>query len=987
MATRFGILGPLEGIGEDGRPIALGGFRQRSVLAILLVHRPEAVPRERLVDLVWGMRPPPSATKTLQAHVSRLRSVLGAGLIVNRGGGYALATGTAELDAERFTALAGEGRRALAAGDAATAADVLRRALALWRGPPLAEFAYESFAQGEIARLTEERLAAFEDRIDAELALGDDAALIGELEATVREHPLRERLHGQLMLALYRTGRQADALDTYRRAREHLTGELGLEPGVELRALQNAILNQDPSLSADPSLSRAKAAASDEDRAAGPQALAPGAIPPRGRRVIGRERELAEVGELLSDPGVALVTLTGTGGIGKTTVALEAARAAMAHFPDGVTVVWLASIVSERQLLTELARVLEIELSAHETALDAIARVLGAQRRLIVLDNFEHVVAAAPAIGDLAASCPHLALLVTSRRSLRVGPERVYRVEPLAIAGNQGGAAEALFIERATAADSRFAVADAEAQTVSDLCRQLGGLPLALELAAARTAVLSPGAILERLRTSGETLGPARADAPERQRTLEATIDWSFELIGAAEQALCIRLAVFTAGFTADSAESVCGAAHLNVLDGLATLLDHGLIHRVGARHGVRLAMLEPIRDYCLARLRAAPDRDELLSRYAEHYASFAADAQTGLHGRDQLAWLDRVDDEQSNLRAILQGASSHPQLDAARRIAASLSRYWYVRDLASELVAWLTRALAHPPGDRAVRARALYTLGWAAKEIGDWSTAAAALAECLEIGHRLPDSRLTALCESLLALHALHQGRMQDASEHRRRAIASLDGVEDPVTRAQVLLNVAGCAADGDDSALARLRSYRLVANEAVELYGSVGDLFGLPYAQSNLGWSAWLAGDHELARASLDQALVGAQAISVTGLQAVIRANLGLLELVEGRPAPAREHLRAAITDLARIGDVKPAREALVGLAALAAAEGSPERSARLLAIAPFLHDGPPGPGEELLHDRYLRDLAQDPAARRSHVTAGDLETILSEIADSAP
>ena len=713
------------------------------------------------------------------------------------------------------------------------------------------------------------------------------------------------------------------------------------------------------------------------------------------------------MGSCSSDPEIALVTLTGTGGIGKTTLALEAARAAIGHFPDGVSVVWLASIVSEQQVLTELARVLGIELSSHEPAVDSIARVLQPQRRLIVLDNFEHVVAAAPAIGELVAGSPHLTLLATSRRSLGLGLERVYRVPPLAIAGAgvEHGAAEALFIERASAADSRFVVASADAEAVTDLCRHLGGLPLALELAAARTAVLSPADILARLRTTGEPLGPARRDAPARQRTLQATLDWSFELIEAPEQTLYARLAVFTAGFTTASAEAVCGDADLAVADCLVTLLDHGLIHRVGARHGVRLAMLEPIRDDALARLGDAPDGSDLVKRYAEHYASFAADAEVGLQGPNQLTWLDRVDDEQANLRAILQSASSQPQLDAALRIAAALSRYWYVRDLAPELVGRLTRALAHPPGGRAVRARALYTLGWAAEQIGERPTAAAALMECLEICHRLADDQLTALCESLLALHALHEGSMDHASEHRRRAIASLRGDADPVTRAQVLLNVAGCTADDEEGTQARRRSERALAIEAVELYGSVGDLFGLPYAKSNLGWTAWLAGDLELARANLEEALVAAKAISVIGLQAVIRGNLGLLELVEGRHVAARAHLSAALSVLARSGQAEPARETLVGLAALAADEGAVQRSARLLAAAHLLHDGPWGPGEELLHDRYLRDLAPDPPAGRPQVRtggpqartgdpeailgvgAGDLEAILGEISDRAP
>ena len=228
---RFGILGPFEVIDDHGRVVALGGPKQRAVLAILLLHAGEVVSSERLIDELWGERAPASAAKTLQVYVSKLRKALGDGVLVTRGGGYVLQSDRGEVDVDRFQALLVAGRRALQTGDPRGAGESLREALGLWRGPPLSDFAYEPFAQGEIARLEEARVAALEDRIDAELALGEDAGLIGELEALVREHPLRERLCGQLMLALYRSGRQAEALDAYQRAREQLTGELGLEPG------------------------------------------------------------------------------------------------------------------------------------------------------------------------------------------------------------------------------------------------------------------------------------------------------------------------------------------------------------------------------------------------------------------------------------------------------------------------------------------------------------------------------------------------------------------------------------------------------------------------------------------------------------------------------------------------------------------------------------------------------------------------------------
>lgn len=991
---RFGILGPLQVTDLEGREVALGGRKQRSVLALLLLHAGAVVSNERLIDELWGEHTPATARKTLQTYVMRLRKALGNELLVTRPGGYLLQTAHAEFDLERFESLVAAGRHALAGGEPDQAAELLGGALRLWRGPPLADFTYEPFAQGEIARLVESRIAALEDRIDADLARGKAAALVGELEALVRQHPLRERLRAQLMLALYRGDRQADALAVYQRTRDHLTDELGLEPGAPLRSLQQAILNQDPSLSAGATRVGATSAERHSERLSRLADRRPGDIP-RGVKVIGRDRELAELGELIADPEVSLVTLTGTGGVGKTTLGLEVARAAAPRFADGVSVVCLASIVSRQQVLSELARVLGIVLRADEPALDTVARILRTQERLLVLDNFEHVVEAAPAIGHLAAECPRLKLLVTSRTPLRVGLERLYPVSALTVSsshedhpvGDVGrSAAEILFTERATAANPAFTVTDGQAGAISELCRYLGGLPLALELAAARTAVLSPATILARLRSADEPLGPARRDAPARQRTLRATIDWSFQLIAPSEQVVFTRLAAFTSGFTVESVEAVCRDDGESAADALTALLDHGLIHRVPASRGVRLGMLEPIRRYALDRLRADPSYDEVIAGYAEHLATFATEAQAGLESDAQLEWLDRVDDEQANLRAALHGANSQSQFESALRIAGALTRYWHVRDLASELTAWLTRALAERAGDSTIRAQALYALGRSASHIGERQKAAQALEECVVISAELRDSRLVAGSESLLAALMLSERKLPEAAAHRERALACLATVENAATRAYVLMNVGGCTEDGHQDRRSRYLDERRLTLEAITVYESAGDLLGLPYARSNLGWAAWLADDLELARSNLERALVEAEAISVAGLRAVIQANLGLLDLTEGQDTSADAHLNAAITVLTQIGQVACAREALVGLAALSARQGATEESGRLLRAAQLTHGGPPGRGERLLRERYLSGVTAHPSrSRRSRQQEGrttDIQIMIDEV-----
>ncbi len=989
---RVGMLGPLEVADDRGRQLVLGGRKQRSVLAILLLHRGEVVSTERLIDELWGERAPARATKTVQVYVSNLRKALGDGVLLTRAGGYTLVGERVDLDVDRFHSLADAGRRALADNDPGRAQELLRDALDLWRGPALADFAYEPFAQREITRLQDVRLAAVEDRIDAELALGVDAALVGELEALVCEQPLRERLRGQLMLALYRAGRQADALAAYRRAREYLSSELGLEPGPKLRALQVAILNQDRSLT-NAAQAHPLPRASGSDPTISSSHAGGGELPPRGVRVIGRDRELAQLAALIADPESPLVTLTGTGGIGKTTLALEAARAAASMFADGVRVVWLAPMVDGRQVVTEIARVLGIELSAQEPTLEMLVRALRAQRLLLVLDNFEHVADAASAIGQLAARCPQLKLLVTSRVRLRVGLERVYRVEPLALpdAGEDASpdavrrsAAGALFIERVTAADPTFATSEFDAAAVAELCRYLGGLPLALELAAARAAILPAEAILERLRSASEKLGPARRDAPARHRTLEATIEWSVRLISPAEQALFARLALFTSGFTVESAESVCADRELSAVDGLAALLDHGLVQVAPARHGARLAMLEPIRTHALGLLRAEPTvYEDAVRRFGEHLATFAENAQAGLDSSGQLQWLNRLDDEQANLRAIIHGASDERQLTFALRIAGALSRYWQLRDLAPELMAWLAQALAQPAAPSELRARALYALGVTSAAIGERQAAKLALRECLSMGGEHVDARLAALCESLLAVCLLHQGSRVEAAVHRAQALAAATVAKDLVTRATVCLNLGGW------SPLRSADDRELIA-EALTLYQSLGDRVGACRAHHALGWWAMLAGDPEMARVNLEEALLASGGVCAVGLTAEIRGHLGLLELVAGRTVQARAHLTAAVAVLSRSGDLEGAREALFGLAALAASEGAPERSSRLVVAAELLHGGPPSPAEYLLYRSYLREVRvhpdHRPGAHGIGVAASELTATLIEVSREA-
>ncbi len=390
----FRLLGPLEVLGDDGVTVSLGGPRPRALLALLLLNANEVVSVDRLIDGIWGEKPPASGQSALQVHVHALRQALGADRIVTRPPGYLLRVDDRELDVDRFERLVQDGS--------------LSEALALWRGPALADVAYESFAQAEAARLEESRLAALDARIAADLDAGLHTALISELDALVAAYPHRERLRGHHMLALYRAGRQADALDSFQSARAELR-ELGLDPSPELRDLQQRILNHDPALA----LPAAEVAATT----------------PCAPELIGRDVELASVTALLRRDDVRLVTLTGAGGTGKTTLALAAAAGV-----GGAAFVDLAPIADPELVLPAIGSALGIDEAPGHTPTESIARTLaGGEPTLVLLDNLEHLVASFPEVAGLLDAVPTLRILATSRVPLRIAPELEYRVPPLQV--------------------------------------------------------------------------------------------------------------------------------------------------------------------------------------------------------------------------------------------------------------------------------------------------------------------------------------------------------------------------------------------------------------------------------------------------------------------------------------------------------------------------------------------------------------------------
>uniref|UniRef100_UPI00189206E9 AfsR/SARP family transcriptional regulator n=1 Tax=Catenulispora rubra TaxID=280293 RepID=UPI00189206E9 len=577
------ILGPLEAR-ADGVPIPIGGARLRALLTRLALDPDRSVSIPALVDALWEHEPPDGAANALQSLVSRLRRTFGdPDIVVGTPGGYRLAVPADAVDAQRFETLARQGRGVVAA-DPAAARQLLREALALWRGPALADVADAGFATAPAARLDELRLSALCDRLDTELRLGLHVEALPELEALLAEHPLRENIAALLVKALYAAGRQADALAVYERVRATLADQLGIDPSEQLTAVHLAVLRNDPALTP------AAAAAGSLDDAAPGSGSASSAEPARRRTnlrarltsFVGREEEVARIAKMLA--ASRLVTLVGPGGAGKTRLAGEAAARLLesgtqdADIADGVWLVELAPVTDPSELpqaiLTALGqremRLLRTEAQVGP-ARDALTRVtegLAEQHLVIVLDNCEHLVdAAARAAEHLLEHVPGLRIVATSREPLGIGGENLFpvlslpqpteRPELTTPAEALTFPAVRLFADRAAAVRPDFVVADDNVADVVKICRRLDGLPLAIELAAARLRTLPLHAVASRLDDRFRLLTGGSRTAMPRHQTLRAVVAWSWELLSQAERDLAERLSVFPGGITAESASAV----------------------------------------------------------------------------------------------------------------------------------------------------------------------------------------------------------------------------------------------------------------------------------------------------------------------------------------------------------------------------------------------------------------------------------------------
>jgi len=1040
--VEFRLLGRFE-VEADGVDLTPRRRQHRALLALLLLHADEVVATDDCVEALWGERPPETAQTALHGHVSALRKRLGPERIETQDPGYLLRLAAEDaVDIRRFERLAGEEP---AEGRAARS-EQLEQALALFRGEPLADFRYDAFASEEAARLDELRLAVIEERIQTELELGRQEEVVIELERLIAEHPLREGLRAQLMLALYRAGRQADALQAFQDTRRVLRDQLGLDPSPALQRLEHQILNQDPELAAPDAFAPARrptaatkpsgivtflstadersarelvrtvvgqhggfdvptdggfmlvafarardavAAAVGVQRAtrsvarvrigissaeavatdAGYTALGvrgaesirsaahPGQIllsqttrdllretpldttevldlgehrltdltaaqrlfqlvvpdlerefpPPRSLEtrptnlplqptpLVGREREIREVAELLRRPDARIVTLTGTGGTGKTRLAAQVAAELLDDFPDGVFFVSLAPLANPGLVLPTVARILGIPDSGGDAG-DALARHLRDRRLLLLLDNFEHVLESAPAL--VSATTSAVKLLVTSRIPLHLATERVYPVSPL----QTPDAAEdverllqcesvALFVSRARSARSEFSVTTGNARPVAEICTALDGLPLAIELAATRVGVLPPAALLERLGRPLNLLKGGAPDAPERQRTMRATIEWSYDLLEAHDQNLLMRLAVFAGGCTLEAAESVCGD-DLDVVDGLASLTDTGLIRVEGTDEAPRFAMLETIREYAAERLEESGEVEELRRRHADYFLELAEEAEPHLRGSPG-DWLDRLEREHDNFRAALDSLEASGAGETALRLAAALWRFWYLKGHLAEGRRRLESVLPTDGPPTAARAKALNGAAVMAVNTGDGEAAKLRAGEALALHRELGDAWGAAY------------------------SVFMLGAAEDDAGTAQQLYE------------------------ESVRVFREHGDEHSALLASRNLAVIYADLGDAARARALYEDNLRRARATHNDRLEASTLGALAMIALDDGRVEDAASMLRSSLRLHGELRDVLDTAVDLCRYANVLARQGRAATAARLLASFDALGD----------------------------------------------
>ncbi|MGA5363797.1 BTAD domain-containing putative transcriptional regulator [Streptomyces purpurascens] len=914
--VRYRILGTTQALRTDGTVVSVGGARLRALLTVLALRAGRTVPVGLLVDEVWGGEPPADGPAALQALVGRLRRALGADAVASAEGGYRLTAAPDDVDLHRFERLAGEGLRALADGDPAKAAVILDDALALWRGPALADLPDRT---AEAARRDTRRLDVLRARHTAALALGQAEQSLPELTALCDSHPLDEPFQTLRLRALRDAGRTAEALDAYEEVRRLLADRLGADPGPELRSLHAELL----------SLGDRPVAAS----AAGAQPV--GNLRARLTSFIGRESDIETIrGDLTT---ARLVTLLGPGGAGKTRLSQEAAETVRPTLSGGVWLAELAPVddpaavpeavltaVGARETVLYGAGAEGIRAAVADRLDDPVERLAEHCSRpgmLLILDNCEHVAdAAARLTEELLERCPGLTVLATSREPLGVPGELLRPVEPL-----PEPVALRLLADRGAAARPGFRVQD-DPEACAEICRRLDGLPLAIELAAARLRMLTPRQIADRLDNRFRLLTSGSRTVLPRQQTLRAVVDWSWELLDEDERDVLRRLSVFAGGCDLPAAEAVCGPA---ALEALGSLVDRSLVvaapPRESADGEMRYRLLETVAEYAAERLDEAGQRAEAERAHLTYFRELARATDPLLHGPGQLAAIHLLEREYENLRTALRHAVALRDEQEALCLALSLVWYWQMRDLRIEARTWCREvmALGPDPFTEPVRRAApvwqrctdapppmtgevlkeawrgihLAHLACMDTELDAWQTPRAQqklqiIAETYEPG--LPQTcRLPGMLWFFAVMLTGDMDRLRVVMEASIRTCRETPGFEWELAsglqmRANFLANRTDWAGDAARD-----------ADESLEIYRSLGDAWGTAEALSARAETHERRGAYALAAADYEAAIAHAEHLGAHGQTAVLTARLGNALLEAGEAERGERLLREVIAE----------------------------------------------------------------------------------------
>jgi predicted ATPase/DNA-binding SARP family transcriptional activator len=878
VTVEFRLLGHVEAQ-LDGRRLDIGHARQQCVLVALIVDVNHPVPADQMIDRVWADDLPHRARNALAAYISRLRQVFGGTevRIVRESGSYVLKTDALSVDIHRFRHITSQAR---ATADPADAANLFDSALGLWRGEPFATL--DTPWVNEVRTAVEaERISATLDRNDAALQAGRHADLLGELVMAAQAHPLDERLAAQLMLAQYRSGRQAEALETYRLMRERLIEELGVDPSPTLRSVHQRILDGDTAAPGQ------KASHPIADRSAVI------ALPRRATSFVGRTQDLSRLADALHQG--PLLTLTGVGGVGKTRLALEVAGRERERFRDGVWLCELAPLDDGAAVGHAMAAALRLQQRQGLDIESTVIEYLATRELLLIVDNCEHLLDPTAGLVDrIIKHCAQVTVLSTSREALGVEGEQIYAVPPLA-----AEEATALFADRARAGRPDFDLEREPVGAVAEICRQLDGLPLAIELAAARMRVMSSLDVARRLDTLRLLSGGSRGALP-RQQSVTATIDWSYRLLAEPERSLFARLSVFAGGFDLDAAHGACGedGAHQHdTLDLLTGLVDKSMVTMRSDGGETRYGVLETLRAYGRERLCDNGVDGIYARRHAAYFAELAERAAAGMHGPDEQAWVERMLPDYDNLRAAFEHAIGDQDLDVALRLVTSLSEFVHLR-IGFEASGWAERTLEVVDPEHPLFAAAV---GFAAR--GAWNRGDQAKARKLaSLAHgRLPGrgNGRVAYPGDVLADVALYEGDSAAALAHYEGEMARARRDDDPIRLVWTLFYVAICQA-----ALRTPEAGLAAAEEALQ----VADGTANPTARSMGRYAVGLVlkkSDPDRALALFDEAAELAASVQNFWWHGIALMEAASTRGVHGDPARAASDFSEVLDHWDRVGD----------------------------------------------------------------------------------